>query len=93
MKTSGLMFTENADGSVRAEVVDYGVEEFGGHDWESWYDLDSVNAKKLFDELKKEHSGTFKQMMVAEFGEVFEAFRFERFCREKGIKFERGSWY
>lgn len=30
--TSGLLFTQNKDGSIRLEVIDYGVEEFGGRD-------------------------------------------------------------
>ena len=30
--TSGLLLTENADGSLRVEYVDYGVGFFGGGD-------------------------------------------------------------
>lgn len=51
--TSGLLFTQNKDGSIRVEVIDFEVEEFGGHDWESWYDLTKENADILYNESKK----------------------------------------
>ncbi|MGN1103565.1 MAG: hypothetical protein ACI4QI_01690, partial [Candidatus Coproplasma sp.] len=66
--TSGLLFTQKDDGSIRVGVVDFEVGEFGGRDWESWYDLNKENADVLFSELKKLHSGDFKQMLIAEFG-------------------------
>jgi hypothetical protein len=92
METSGLLFTQHDDGSIRAEVVDYGVSEFGGGDWESWYDLDKENAQKLYALLKKKHSGTFEEMMVAEFGKVFQTYYFERFCRENDIHYVHDTW-
>lgn len=93
MDTSGLMFTRNSDGSIRVEVVDYGEEYFGGHDWESWYDLDKTNAEKLYVELSKTHSGTFKEMLVSEFGERFNTPEFEKFCKERNVVFSHMTWY
>ncbi len=90
--TSGLLFSQNRDGSIRVEVVDYGVEEFGGHDWESWYDLTKENADILYAELKKIHNGNFKEMLIAEFGENLKTYEFERFCKEHGIKYEHQTW-
>jgi hypothetical protein len=90
--TSGLLFTQNKDGSIRVEVVDYGVEEFGGGDWESWYDLDKANAKRLQGELRKLHSGTFQELLIAEFGAEFDTRSFERFCDERGIEYHHMSW-
>jgi hypothetical protein len=90
--TSGLLFTQNKDGSVRLEVVDYGVSEFGGGDWESWYELDKVNADKLKAELAKTHNGSFEGMLVDEFTKEFDIPAFERFCREKGIIFSHATW-
>lgn len=91
--TSGLLFTQNADGSVRLEVVDYGVEEFGGGDWESWYELDKINAGLLKKELEKSRFGSFRDMLIAEFGEGFSVLKFERFCNERGIKYSHASWF
>lgn len=90
--TSGLMFTQNNDGSIRVEVVDYGVEEFDGRDWECWYDLTKENADALYNELKKLHSGTFEQMLIAEFGKTFDMLEFVKFCREHNIKYSHGTW-
>lgn len=90
--TSGLMFTQNDDGSIRVEVVDYGVEEFGGRDWESWYDLNKDNADLLFSELKRLHSGDFEQMLIAQFGETFKTSEFEKFCKEHGIEYNHCTW-
>lgn len=91
--TSGLLFSENADGSIRVEVIDFEVEEFGGHDWESWYDLDKVNAEHLFAELSKLNSGTKKEMLITAFGETFEMGEFEKFYKERNIRYSHGSWF
>ena len=90
--TSGLMFTQNENGSIRVEVVDYGVEEFGGSDWESWYDLTKENADLLFNELRKLHSGAFKEMLIAQFGKNFDMSAFEKFCSEHNIAYSHMTW-
>lgn len=90
--TSGLLYTKNRDGSIRIEVIDYGVEEFDGRDWECWYDLSKENAKLLYKELKKIHNGRFEQMLVAEFGKTFDIPKFIRFCKEHGIKYNFSTW-
>lgn len=91
--TSGLMLTENRDGSVRIEVVDYGVEEFGGEDWESWFDLDKTNAELLFSALSEQYDGTHKEMLLAAFGETLDIPTFTRFCKERNIRYEHMTWY
>ena len=90
--TSGLLFTQNKDGSIRVEVIDYEVEEFGGHDWESWYDLTKENADILYNELRKLHSGDLKEMLIAEFGETFKTIEFEKFCNEHNIIYSHMTW-
>lgn len=90
--TSGLLFTQNKDGSIRLEVIDYGVEEFGGRDWESCYELTKENAEILYSELKKLHRGEFREMLVAQFGETFETPDFEKFCKEHGIDYDHFTW-
>lgn len=91
--TSGLMFTQNGDGGITLEVVDYGVEQFGGGEWESRYDLDSENAALLKSELEKTHTGTFAEMCKAEFGEGFNTLEFEGYCKERSIKYSHSSWF
>lgn len=90
--TSGLLFTKYKGGRIRIEVTDYGVEEFDGCDWESWYDLSKENAKLLYKELKKLHKGNFEKMLVAEFGEDFNIPEFIKFCKEHNIAFSHMTW-
>lgn len=90
--TSRLLFTENKNGSIKVEVVDFGVEVLGGHDWESSYDLTKENAAILFNELKKLHNGSFEQMLIAEFGEEFSTLKFEKFCKKHNISYSHYIW-
>ena len=90
--TSGLLYTKNQDGSIRIEVVDFGVEMFGGHDWESWYDLTKENADLLFTELRKLHKGDFEKMLIAEFGKTFDTLEFEKFCKVHNIAYSHMTW-
>jgi hypothetical protein len=92
--TSGLMFTQDKHGSISIHVVDYGVEEFGGRDWECWYILDKENVDFLTAELKKQYSGTLKEMLQAAFckRDDFLIYEFEWFCREHNIVYNRQSW-
>jgi len=90
--TSGLLFTINKDGSIILEVIDYDVSEFGG-DWESRYDLDKTNASILYNELKKIHNGSFKEMLISEFGKDFNTLDFEYFCSKHNIKYHHSNWF
>lgn len=89
-ESSGLLFTQNRDGSIKLQAIQY---DWGDKDcdYDQWYDLDKENADKLCNELSKIHSVTFKEMLIAEFGEEFDIWRFERFCREHNIKFKETS--
>lgn len=88
-----MMFTQNDDGSVRLEVVDFGVSEFDGGDWECWYDLDKDNAQLLFNELSKLHKGSFQEMVIAQFGDTFAIPEFVKFCKEHNIEYSHGTWW
>ncbi len=90
--TSGLLFTQNENGSIIVEVIDYDISEFGGRDLEIRYDLDKENAKVLYEELKKIHKGTFEEMLIIEFSETFNTRKFEAFCNERNIKFHYSTW-
>lgn len=91
--TSGLMFTQNDNGSIIVEVCDYGVSEFGGGDWEGRFDINKENAEKLYAELCKLHKGSFEEMLIAEFDKSFHITEFIRFCKEHDIKYYYSSWF
>lgn len=41
---------------------------------------------------KKLHSGDFKEMLIAEFGETFKTPEFEKFCNERNIVYTHDTW-
>ena len=92
LDTSGIMVTENDDGTIELFYVDFGVEEFGGHDFECTYNLDFENSEKLRNALKKQYTGTLKEMIVSAFTEVFSARKFREFCRENEIQYDVSFW-
>ena len=53
LETSGLLFTENKDGSILVEYEDYDTQM--GGDYSSIYNLDKENADKLRKLLKKKY--------------------------------------
>ena len=87
LETSGLMVTENNDGSVFLEIVDYNVSEFDGSDFELRYALNCDEAKKLKRLLKQKREGTLEKMLVAEFGKEFNLREFEKMCADNDIKY------
>ena len=91
--TSGLLLTENADGSLRLEYVDYGVSVFGGGDYEVWYTVEKADADKIRAYLRGKYSqGRLKEMMKAEFGETLDERKFNALCDELGVEATRNSW-
>ena len=91
--TSGLLLTENEDGSLRVEYVDYGVDFLGGCDYEVWYTVEKEDADKLRAHLNEKYKdGTLKEKMKKEFGENLSESKFNALCKELGVKAERNSW-
>ena len=90
--TSGLLLTEYESGGIMIEVVDYGVSEFDGSDWECQYSLNKENADVLRKELQKLHSGDLEEMLIAQFGKDFHILDFVKFCDERGIKYSHFTW-
>ena len=67
LETSGLMLTKNKDGSIRIEYVDYDTP-LGG-DFESMYDLDKSNAKKLRKLMRRKYPLlSLKRALIKEVG-------------------------
>ncbi len=90
--TSGLLLTEYDSGSIRVEVVDYGISEYGGADLEMWFEIDSENADKLKNALKGKHNGSLEEKLVAEFGKTFNIPEFRNFCEQYAIKYSFNTY-
>ena len=89
LKTSGLLFTLNSDGSAEIGYEDYDVEIFNGADYEVMYYLDENNFELLLDSLGISKKKKKKNHLIKEFDKNFDSNKFEDFCNEKNIKFKR----
>ena len=79
---------EYSDGGIRIIYEDYGVEMFGGWDYEATYVLDAGNRRLLEEYLRINNRGSLKEMLVSEFGKALEKKSFAAVCDENGIQFE-----
>lgn len=93
VETSGLLYTKNADGSMRVEYVDYGVGAFGGGDFESIYELDKQNADKPGAYIRALGYSDMKAGLKAVFSEKFSDNKFYAVCKEQGIEYEHYTWF
>lgn len=89
LKTSGLLFTLNSDGSAEIRYEDYDVEIFNGADYEVMYYLDENNFELLLDSIGISKKDKIKNHLIREFDKNFDSNKFENFCNEKNIKFRR----
>ncbi|MFM1534046.1 hypothetical protein ABGF38_02425 [Helcococcus ovis] len=89
LKTSGLLFTLNSDGSAEIGYEDYDVEFFNGADYEVMYYLDKNNFKLLLDALGISKKDNIEKYLIDEFDKNFDSNKFEDFCNEKHIEFKR----
>ena len=92
MDTSGILIEEKADGSIRVGYVDYGVDFFGGRDYESFYDLDSENAQKLRAYFNKLGFPDLLSGLKAVVGENFSDKKFCDCCKEADATYKHTSW-
>lgn len=92
MNSSGLLFTQNPDGSVAIGFEDYDVEIFGGADIEIMYYLDAENFLKLLESLDISPEADIKKELMAVFGENFDTPKFVKHCDDRKIKYENHSW-
>ena len=93
LDTSGIMVTEKDDGTIELFFADYGVEEFGGHDYECTYKFDKQNSDKFRKALTENYAGTLKEMVVAAFTEKFNVPTFNEFCKKNEIVFQKDVWF
>ena len=89
LRTSGLLFTLNSDGSAEIGYEDYDVEFFDGDDYELMYYLDENNFGLLLDSLGISKKDKVKDYLIDEFGENFNSSKFEDFCNGKNIEFKK----
>ncbi|AVM43071.1 hypothetical protein [Fastidiosipila sanguinis] len=89
LNTSGLLFTLNCDGTAEIGYEDYDVEFFGGADYEVMYFLDKDNFELLLDSLGITMKDNIINHLKDAFGKNFDSNKFEDFCNEKNITFER----
>lgn len=89
LKTSGLLFMLNPEGSAKIGDEDYDVEFFDGADYEVMYYLDENNFKLLLDSLGISKKDKIKNHLIKESDKNFDSNKFEDFCNEKNIKFNR----
>lgn len=89
LKTSGLLFILNPDGSADIGYEDYDVEIFDGADYEVMYHFDENNFKLLLDSLGISKEDDIKSHLIDEFDKNFDSAKFENFCKEKNIIFKR----
>lgn len=102
--TKGTFWVEEGPcGGFSIGIEDYGVEEFGGADYEWIYTLDLANTQKMFDALAHTHFGLLKEpydgvkgalerMIEAEFGIHLDKKSIRLWFRQNSIEFEFFSW-
>lgn len=89
LKTSGLLFSFNPDGSAVIGYEDYDVEFFDGCDYEVMYYLDKDNFRLLLDSLGISKKDNIKNNLVDKFDKNFDSAKFEDYCKGKNITFKR----
>lgn len=91
LETSGLLLTENEDGSIVVEYEDYDTPM--GGDYQSIYNLDKENADKLRVLLKKKHPLlSFKAALIWEVGKNLNDEKFQKLCTKNRIKYDHFTW-
>lgn len=89
LKTSGLLFALNSDGSAEIGYEDYDVEFFDGTDYEVMYYLDENNFELFLDSLGISKKDEIKNHLIKKFDKNFDSNKFEDFCKDKNIQFKR----
>lgn len=89
MTDSAFLYTLNLDGSAIIGYEDYDVDIFNGDDYEVTYLLDTTNFTNLLHHLNIPLNRDTKKLLKKEFGGHFNSRKFEEFCKEHGITYER----
>ena len=89
MTDSAFLYTLNPDGSAMIGYEDYDVDIFDGDDYEVTYLLDAENFNNLWQHLHIPLNRDTKKLLKKEFGQHFDSTKFEEFCKEYNISYER----
>lgn len=88
MKTSGLLFHVEKDGSFVIGYEDYNVDFYDGDDVEVTYRLDPCAFKKLLCCLQVEDETMLKDKLIKAFASYFHAPKFKKFCEQYEIIYQ-----
>lgn len=89
MTDSAFLYTLTPDGSAIIGYEDYAVDIFDGDDYEVTYLLDAKNFSDLLHHLNIPLDRDTKKQLKKEFGKYFDSRKFEEFCKEHDITYER----
>lgn len=89
MTDSAFLYTLNPDGSTIIGYEDYDVDIFDGDNYEVTYLLDAEDFNNLLHHLNIPLNRDTKKLLKKEFGQHFDSRKFEEFCKEHGITYER----
>ncbi len=90
--SSGMILEENGD-TVTIGYVDFDVSDFGGRDYECFYELDSENTRAFMASLDGDiYEGDLFDRCVQAFSIKFSNSRFEDFCKEHGIAYNKKTY-
>ena len=89
MTDSAFLFTLNPDGAAVIGYEDYDVDIFDGDDYEVTYLLDPTNFTNLLHHLNISLNHDTKKQLKKKFGKHFDSRKFEEFCKEHGVTYER----
>lgn len=90
MASSGPWTEENGKGGITIGVTDYGVEAFGGDDWEWSASFDKENSEVLISNLRKDFDEDMplREILAILFGEHFSTSDFTNYCDSLNLKYE-----
>ena len=79
--------------ALKISYEDYGVDSFGGRDYEVIYTLSKENRAKLLEALTSDgYTGHLSDMIITHFGLSLEKDSFSDYCGKHGIVFEQSVW-
>ena len=91
--TLGYAIIQDSPSGLRVSCEDFGVECFGGSDYEYIYTFDRINRKKLWKLLRSKNvAGSMEEMIREYFGVSLEKVPFGCFCDEHGIEYDLFTW-
>ena len=91
LNTSGLLLTQNSDGSIIVEYEDYNTA-LGG-DFSSIYTIDANNADKLRKAMKKRYPLLpLKRALICQVGKNLDDAKFVKLMNRLQINYEHHTW-